>query len=150
MGRVIILVVVVLLVIAYAGMFMSWNMATVPVTGFAWGGQGLVEDAPLGFLILGGVLVGAIIMAAFTFGAYQAQRSRCAHAEHRVAMAKKKLDELVAKIKEQREKIAELEKGRGGKVEAKAEEPEKEPEEKAPAEKRPEQAAGLGEDEEEI
>ena len=118
MGRVILLVVVVLLVIAYGGLFLSWNMGTVPVTGWAWGGQGLVEDAPLGFLILGGVIVGAIVMAAFTFGAYQAQRRRCAESQAMLEQAKKKLglakvkvDELVAKVKEQREKLEKLEKG---------------------------------------
>ena len=116
MVRVIITVVVLLLILAYAALFLSWNLKPVSVTGFSWGTQGWVEDIPLGVLILGGMLAGVILMAAFSLGAYQAQRGRAANAEALVAQAKQKLgaakeklDELVAKVKQQREKIGHLE-----------------------------------------
>jgi uncharacterized integral membrane protein len=116
MVRAILTVLLVLIIIAYGAMFLSWNQQTVAVTGFSWAGQGWAEDAPVGFLVLGGVLAGAILMAIFAVGAYQAQRSRAAAAEALVAQAKQKLgaakskvDELVAKAKQQREKIAQLE-----------------------------------------
>ncbi len=118
MVRVIITVLVLLLVLAYAALFLSWNLTPVTVIGVSWGGQDWVEDVPLGVLILGGVLAGAILMAAFSLGAYHAQRVRAADAEALVAqakqklgMAKEKVDELVAKVKQQRDKIGQLEKG---------------------------------------
>jgi uncharacterized integral membrane protein len=138
MVRVIVTVLVVLIIIAYGAMFLSWNQQAVPVTGFAWSGQGWVEDVPLGMVILGGVLVGALIMAAFAFSAWQAQYSRGKAAQAKVALAKKKLDELVAKIKQQREKIAQLEQ------ELRAQKP---PPEGAGEPEKPE---AMGEDEEEI
>jgi uncharacterized integral membrane protein len=110
MVRVIVAVLLLLLILGYAAMFLSWNLKPVTVTGFAWGTQGYVEDVPLGVLILGGLLAGAILMGAFAAGAYQALRCRCAMAESKVGLAKRKLDELVAKVKQQRDKIADLEK----------------------------------------
>jgi uncharacterized integral membrane protein len=110
MVRVIVTVLVLLIILGYAAMFLSWNQEAVTVTGCKWGAQGYVEDVPLGALILGGLLAGAILMAGFSLGAYQSQKSQCATAQAKVALAKKKLDELVAKVKQQREKIAQLEK----------------------------------------
>lgn len=109
MVRVIVTVLAVLIIIAYGALFLSWNQQLVAVTGFSWAGQGWVQDLPLGAVILGAVLVGAVVMAAFAFAAWQAQYSRSQAAEAKVALAKKKLDELVAKVKQQREKIAQLE-----------------------------------------
>ncbi len=109
MVRVIVTVLAVLIIIAYGALFLSWNQQSVAVTGFSWAGQGWVQDLPLGAVILGAVLVGAIVMAAFAFAAWQAQYSRSQAAQAKVALAKKKLDELVAKVKQQREKIAQLE-----------------------------------------
>jgi uncharacterized integral membrane protein len=110
MVRVIIAVLLLLLILGYAAMFLSWNLKPVTVTGCAWGAQGYVEDVPLGVLILGGLLAGAILMAVFAAGAYQSLRCRCAVAEAKVGVAKKKLEELVAKVKQQRDKLAQLEK----------------------------------------
>ncbi len=112
MVRVIVTVLLVLVVLAYAALFLSWNQAPVEVTGLVWAGQGWVEDVPLGMLILGGVLAGAALMALFAAGAYQTQRGRTRAAEAKVALAKRKLDELVGKVKQQRERIAQLEQER--------------------------------------
>ncbi len=109
MVRAALLVLLVLVLIAYGGMFLLWNQQVVTVTGFVWGGQGWVEDLPVGFLVLGGVLIGALVMAGFVTGSWHSQRSRCRAAEAQVEVAKKKLAELVAKVKEQRGRIQELE-----------------------------------------
>jgi uncharacterized integral membrane protein len=124
MARVIVTVLVLIIVLTYAAMFLSWNLKPVTVTGFSWGMQGYVEDVPLGALILGGLLAGAILMAGFAANAYQAQRCRSAVAEAKVALAKKKLDELVAKVKQQREKIADLEKEKAARWEPEGDQPE--------------------------
>ena len=148
MVRVIVTFLVVIVILAYAAMFLSWNQKPVEVTSFSWAGQGWVEDVPLGMLILGGILAGAALMAVFAAGAYQTQRARAAAAEAMVAQAKQKLgvakgkvDELVAKVKQQRDKLAHLEKG------STVEEPSAEPAEGAPESGKPE---SISDDDEEI
>lgn len=138
MVRVIVTVLAVLIIIAYGALFLSWNQQSVAVTGFSWAGQGWVQDLPLGAVILGAVLLGAIVMAAFAFAAWQAQYSRSQAAQAKVALAKKKLDELVAKVKQQREKIAQLEQELSARPAP------------APTESAPPPRAEPGEDEEDI
>ncbi len=110
MAKAILVVLLVLIVIAYGALFISWNLETVTVTGFVdWQGTRWVENVPLGFLILGAVLLGAIIMAIWIAGSWGAQGAARKRAEAKVATARQKLEELVAKIKQQRRQIAELE-----------------------------------------
>lgn len=110
MAKTILILLLVLIVIGYGAMFISWNLQMIEVTGFVdlqgtrWG-----EQMPLGFLILGAVLLGAIIMAIWVGGSWGVQRVARRQAEAKVVTAKKKLQELVAKIKQQRRQIAELE-----------------------------------------
>lgn len=148
MVRAALLVLLVLVLIAYGGMFLLWNQQTVTVTGFVWAGQGWVEDLPLGFLVLGAVLVGALIMAGFVIGSWQSQRSRCRAAEAQVGVAKKKLAELVAKVKEQRARIQELEARLREAEKAEAAAPEAAPSQPGPV--LPEKPQALGEDDADI
>ncbi|HEY3398183.1 MAG TPA: hypothetical protein VGM19_11065 [Armatimonadota bacterium] len=106
MVKTVLLVLAVLLLIAYGGLFLSWNPTPVPVVGFQWG-QGWAEDVPTGVLVLGGVLLGAILMACFTLGGWASERSRRRAAEALVVRAKQKLSDATGIIKRQREKLEE-------------------------------------------
>jgi alkylation response protein AidB-like acyl-CoA dehydrogenase len=76
----------------------------------ALSGQNWIEDkVPVGYVALGAVGVGAVLIAILLGGSYGGQRASSHEAEAKVERARVKLNELVAKIKAQRARIAELE-----------------------------------------
>ena len=111
MVRAVILLLVVLIAAVYGAMFLSWNQAWVSVTSFYWPAQGqaYVQDLPLGYLVLGAVLLGALLMALFVGIASAGQRATARRYRTQVGVAKKKLEEAAARLKQQRERISELE-----------------------------------------
>ncbi len=111
MANAIVKVLVVLLVIAYCALFITWNSQLVTVAGLDWFGDRYVQDVPAGYLPLIGAVAGALFMAIMAWGEWANQKSRADRAVAQVAKAKTKLQQLADLIKRQRQEIAQL---RGG------------------------------------
>ncbi len=108
MGSAVLKVLVLLLVIAYCALFIFWNGQYVTVVGLDLLDNRYVQEMPLGFLALIGAVLGALVMAIFTWGEWAVQKRRADTAEAQVAKAKTKLQELADIIKQHRQEIAEL------------------------------------------
>ncbi len=111
MANAILKVLVVLLVIVYCALFITWNSQLVTVAGLDWFGDRYVQDMPAGYLPLIGAVAGALFMAIMASAAWGAQKGQADRAVAQVAKAKTKLQELADLIKQQRQEIAQL---RGG------------------------------------
>ena len=112
MARAILMVLIVLVIIAYGMMFLSWNQDWVAITVWQWppqGSEGIAQDLPMGYAVLGAVLLGAVLMALFVAGSWAGQRTAHREARAKLAVAKKKLQQLVDKVKEQRRRLQEFE-----------------------------------------
>lgn len=104
MAKTVVIVIVVMLIVAYAAMFYSSNQQTVSLTAWHMGDSYWVEDGlPVGLVVLGAVALGAIVMAICLAGAAREAQNRLRE------RATLKLNQLVAKVKEQRTRIEELE-----------------------------------------
>ena len=108
MGTAIAKVLILILVIAYCALFITWNSQLVTVAGLDWFGDRYVQDVPAGYLPLIGAGIGAVVMAIMASAAWGAQKSQADRAVARVAKAKAKLQELAVLIKQQRQEIAQL------------------------------------------
>ncbi|NLO74270.1 MAG: DUF1049 domain-containing protein [candidate division WS1 bacterium] len=110
MAKTIFIVLVLLALVAYAAMFVTWNQGTVSLTGWAFGGQYWIEDnLPLGLVALGSVALGVLLAAVFLGGGYYSQRAAASRAQATVQRAKAKLNEFKTMLMRQRERIQELE-----------------------------------------
>ena len=117
------MVIVVLVIIAYGAMFLNWNQDWVAITVWQWppqGSEGIAQDLPMGYAVLGAVLLGAVLMALFVAGSWAGQRTAHREARAKLVVAKKKLQQLVNKVKEQRRRLQEFE-ARSGAATAPAE-----------------------------
>ena len=108
MASAILKVLVIVLVIVYCALFITWNSQLVTVAGLDWFGDRYVQDVPAGYLPLIGAGIGAVVMAIMASAAWGAQKSQADRAVARVAKAKAKLQELAVLIKQQRQEIAQL------------------------------------------
>lgn len=101
------LVVIVVLVVAAAGygmLFVSWNMAPTTVVGLRFSGQSYWQTAPLAYVCLVALGIGAVIVAFLWLCQWASQRSRTRRLSAQVAKAREVLDY-------QKRRITELEKG---------------------------------------
>ena len=113
MTSVIVKVLLMLVIIAYAALFITWNPATVPVCGAVWpppDGVRWIQPLPLGYLPLLGAVAGAVFMAIAAWGEWARQKGAADQAGAQLQKAKAKLQELADRIKQQRSQISELEK----------------------------------------
>lgn len=108
MASAILKVLVVLLVIVYCALFLTWNSQYVTVAGLDWFGDRYVQDVPAGYLPLIGAIAGVLFMAIVAWGEWARQKSQADRAVAQVAKAKAKLQELADLIKQQRQEIARL------------------------------------------
>jgi uncharacterized integral membrane protein len=110
MAKAIFVVIVLLALVAYAAMFVTWNQGTMSLTGWAFGGQYWIEDnLPLGLVVLAAVALGVLLAAVFLGGGYYSQHAAASRARATVQRAKAKLNEFKTMIVRQRERIQELE-----------------------------------------
>ena len=112
MAKVILKVLVLIIVIGYAALFMSWNPTPTTVVGAIWpptDGQQWVEELPLGCLPLLGAVLGAVFMAIAAWGEWARQKGAADKASAQVQQAKTKLQELADRINQQRDQITQLE-----------------------------------------
>ncbi len=108
MANAILKVLVVLLVIVYCALFITWNSQSVTVAGLDWFGDRYVQEVPAGYLPLIGAVADALFMAIVAWGEWARQKSQADRAVAQVAKAKTKLQELAELIKQQRQEIAQL------------------------------------------
>jgi len=113
MTKVILRVLILLVIIGYAALFISWNPDYVTVCGGMWPpepqGERWVQELPLGYLPLIGAVGGVILMAIVAWGEWSHQKATSDQARAQVQKAKVKLQELVDRIKRQRAQIDQLE-----------------------------------------
>ncbi len=113
MAKVILKVLVLIIVIGYAALFISWNPTPTTVVGAIWpptDGQQWVQELPVGYLPLVGAVVGAVFMAIAAWGEWARQKGTADRASAQVQQAKTKLQDLADRINQQRTQIAELKK----------------------------------------
>ena len=102
MPRVIITALLLLIALAYAVLFTTWNMEPVKVVGWRMGSQELWESIPLAYLVLAGVALGVIAMIIATLCAWLGQRAQIKKMRGQIQRAKEVLEQ-------QRKRIEELE-----------------------------------------
>ena len=108
MASAILKVLVIVLVIVYCALFITWNSQLVTVAGLDWLGDRYVQELPAGYLPLIGAVAGALFMAIMAWGEWARQKNQADRVVAQVAKAKTKLQELADIIKQQRQEIAQL------------------------------------------
>lgn len=114
MTNVILKMLLLIIIIGYVVLFISWNPDYVTVCGGVWppepAGQRWVEELPIGYLPLIGAALGAVVMAIAAWGEWARQKGVANQSRAQVQKAKAKLQQLADMIKQQRRQISELEK----------------------------------------
>ncbi len=110
MGKVILVVLLVVLLAGYAAMFITWNMAEIDVVGLVYGGTGQGVRMPIGFLALGGVVIGVLVMGFAAWSAWAGEAGKARGASAQLGAAKQKLDERTQMVRDLRDEVADLKK----------------------------------------
>jgi signal transduction histidine kinase len=101
MLRAVVTLIVLLLVCAYAALILSWNAALQPpITVLQVGASQYQQTMPIGLLLMGGVLVGAVAMALALWSPWNALKHAEAQQRELVQRAKSKLKAQSDKLKE--------------------------------------------------
>ena len=101
MAKVVFSVILLLVLTVYGAMFLTWNTQTVGLTALSFQGQYWVEDnIPVGYVALGGLLAGAVLMGLFVAGGYASQHSALSHAQTKVQRARKLIKQLRGRVEE--------------------------------------------------
>lgn len=108
MGKVILIVLLVVLLAGYAAMFITWNMTEIDVVGLVYGGSGQGVRMPIGFLALGGVVIGVLVMGFAAWSAWAGQAGKARGASARLGVAKQKLEERTQMVRDLRDEVADL------------------------------------------
>ena len=108
MASAILRVLLILILIAYCALFITWNSQPVTVAGLDWLGDRYVQEMPLGYLPFIGAVAGALLMGIAVWSEWSQQKGRADRAAAQVTNAKAKLQELADIIKQHRQEIAEL------------------------------------------
>jgi hypothetical protein len=109
MGKAILTVFVVLLLAGYGFLFLSWNQQAVTVTGMALGGQYWIEDnVSVGYVALGAVGVGAVLMAILLGGSRGGARGAGGGQSAALKEALATVERARVKVHTQRDRIVEL------------------------------------------
>ena len=108
MGKVILIVLLVVLFAGYAAMFITWNMTEIDVVGLVYGGTGQGVRMPIGFLALGGVVIGVLVMGFAAWSAWAGQAGKARGASARLGVAKQKLEERTQMVRDLRDEVADL------------------------------------------
>jgi hypothetical protein len=148
-----VLVVLLLLVgLCYAGAFLTWNGDTKVnlVTWHLGGDQRYVPNVPAGLLPIVGTIIGALVMAFAAWGPWASQRRAARAAEAKVQKAIEKFNEQKGRLAERneeigrlQERIGELEQSSAAAVGAPAVGPEVSAADGAPLEEPPQDTGGL-------
>lgn len=120
MPRLVIASIILVLLLAYAVMFATWNLEPVKVVGLRFGGQEYWENVPVAYLPLIGVIVGVVVMAVAAYVQWQGNRAvigklnqQVSRAREVVEQQKKRISELEEALRATREELARLEEGAG-------------------------------------
>jgi multisubunit Na+/H+ antiporter MnhC subunit len=109
MGKVIIKVIIGLIILAYAALFLSWNMAQQEIISWQMMGVRYSQPLPVGSLVFIGLVIGAVIMAIACWSAWAAQKATADKAVATVKKAKVKLQAQLDTINELRAEVEQLE-----------------------------------------
>ncbi len=108
MLRIVLMVLLILVLMAYGAGFIMWNTTVVDVIGFQWQGRVWSAQVPLAYLGLAGVVVGIVFMAFAASSAWTGQRAGALEARARLELAKRKLNERTDMVRVLREDVASL------------------------------------------
>jgi len=108
MLRIVLMVLLILVLMAYGAGFIMWNTTVVDVIGLQWQGRVWAAEVPLAYLALAGVVVGIVFMAFAASSAWTGQRGSALEARARLELAKKKLNERTDMVRVLREDVASL------------------------------------------
>ena len=101
MAKVVFSVILLLVLTVYGAMFLTWNTQTVGLTALSFQGQYWVEDnIPVGYVALGGLLAGVVLMGLFVAGGYASQHSALSQAQTTLLRAKRRLKQLRGRVEE--------------------------------------------------
>jgi multisubunit Na+/H+ antiporter MnhC subunit len=109
MGKVIIKVIIGLNILAYAALFLSWNMAQQEIISWQMMGVRYSQPLPVGIVVFIGLVIGAVIMAIACWSAWAAQKATADKAVATVKKAKVKLQAQLDTINELRAEVEQLE-----------------------------------------
>lgn len=109
MARALVTVVVVLVVVLYLALFVSWNGEPVHMSGLQFGKTDLYLDLPVSYLLLIGVILGALAMAAALWAPWKTLKASEAQNHELIERAKKKLKSQDQKVKDLTAKLEDLE-----------------------------------------
>lgn len=108
MLRIVLMVLLILVLMAYGAGFIMWNTTVVDVIGLQWQGRVWTAQVPSAYLALAGVVVGIVFMAFAASSAWTGQRASALEARARLELAKKKLNERTDMVRVLREDVASL------------------------------------------
>jgi len=102
-------IIVVVLVAAYAGLFLSWNNDAGPIVTWNLGATLYQEGLPVGALPLAGVILGVVITTLLALGSYRASQAQLRTAQADRTSAQDLLEKAKARVRTQKEAITKLE-----------------------------------------
>jgi uncharacterized membrane protein YciS (DUF1049 family) len=109
MVKVILKMVVVLALLCYGALFLSWNMANQEITTWQLMSVKYSQPLPVGSLVFIGLILGAVLMAVACWSAWAAQKALAGKAVSQVKRAKEKLQAQLDLINELRGQVTQLE-----------------------------------------
>ena len=110
MVRAVVTVLILIVIIAYSVFFLTWNAQDVAVYGIKWSADnGLWARVPMGLLLFGGVIVGAVAMVVALRGPWAGMKEEALAARGLVEKAKAKLKSQDQKIKKLTKQVDRLE-----------------------------------------
>lgn len=105
MAQAVVTMLILIIVVAYAVFFATWNPGVVRVVSFRFGGQDLLGEVPMWMLPLAGLALGAIVMAFVMWAPWSSMRRMLAATRERLGVEQARNKDLTAKLKACRERL---------------------------------------------
>ncbi len=108
MPKLVAVTILLVIVLGYALMFVSWNMTPVTVIGLKVGAESYWESIPVAYLPLAGIGVGVVAMALVSLGQWLAMKGQVRKLSGQVAKAREVIEYQKRRISELESSVDDL------------------------------------------
>ena len=105
MAQAVVTMLILIIVVAYAVFFATWNPEVVRVVSLRFSGQDLVGEVPLWMLPLAGLALGAIVMAFVMWTPWSSMKRMLIATRERLGAEQARNKDLTARLKACRERL---------------------------------------------